>query len=129
MIKGYSLTEFSWYQKSDLMKRKKREFKRWLSQKYKRIKPSWRRPRGLHSKIRIRAKGKFKMPSIGYRRSKQLRYLHPSGFREVLVSNLRDIEKIDPEKEAVRISSSVGRKKRAEILKKAEELKIKVLNP
>ncbi|MEM5801966.1 MAG: 50S ribosomal protein L32e [Candidatus Aenigmatarchaeota archaeon] len=108
--------------------RKKPEFKRWLSQTYKRLKSSWRRPRGIHSKIRIKEKSKIKMPSIGYRAPKNLRYLHPSGFREVLVRNLKDLEKINPEKEAIKIAHTVGKKKRAEILKKAEELKIKVLN-
>jgi large subunit ribosomal protein L32e len=35
----------------------------------------------------------------------------------------------DPEYEAARIAHSVGKKKRNEILKRAEELTIKVLNP
>ena len=109
--------------------RKKPKFTRWLSQSYRRIKTSWRRPRGVHSKVRIRKKGKIKMPSIGYRAPRTLRYLHPSGLREVLVHNLKELEKIDPKVEAARISHSVGKKKRKELLKKAEELKIKVLNP
>jgi len=69
------------------------------------------------------------MPSVSYGTSKSLRYLHPSGFKEVLVSDIKDLEKIDATKEAARISSGVGKKKRQEILKKAEEKKIKVLNP
>lgn len=69
------------------------------------------------------------MPSIGYRAPKELRYLHPSGFKEVLVYNVDDLQKIDASKEAVKIAHTVGKKKRSEILKKAEELKIKVLNP
>ncbi|MEM5870113.1 MAG: 50S ribosomal protein L32e [Candidatus Aenigmatarchaeota archaeon] len=109
--------------------RKKPEFRRWLSESLKRLKPSWRRPRGMHSKIRVRKKGKLKMPSVGYGAPKKLRYLHPSGFQEVLVSNLKDLEKVDASKQAIKIAHTVGKKKRAEILKKAEELKIKVLNP
>lgn len=109
--------------------RKKPKFQRWLSQVYKRLKTSWRRPRGLHSKIRVREKSKIKMPSIGYGAPKELRYLHPSGFKEVLVFNANDLQKIDPKTQAIKIAHTVGRKKRGEILKKAEELKIKVLNP
>jgi large subunit ribosomal protein L32e len=109
--------------------RKKPEFKRWMSQTYKRVKPSWRKPRGRQSKIRAKLKGKLKMPTVGYRAPKRLRYLHPSGFKEVLVHNVNELLKVDPKKEVVRISSKVGKKKRNEILKKAEELKIKVLNP
>jgi large subunit ribosomal protein L32e len=109
--------------------RKKPKFKRWMSQAYKRVKESWRKPRGIHSKIRIREKGKIKMPSVGYGAPKELRFLHPSGFREVLVSSLKDLEKIDPKSQAIRIAHTVGEKKRKEIIKKAEEMKIKVLNP
>jgi large subunit ribosomal protein L32e len=109
--------------------RKLPEFKRWLSQTYKRLSESWRRPRGKHSKIALKQKSKFKMPSPGYGAPKELRYLHPSGFKEVLVYNLRDLEKVDTKKEAIKIAHTVGKKKREEILKKAEELKIKVLNP
>ncbi|MEM5853284.1 MAG: 50S ribosomal protein L32e [Candidatus Aenigmatarchaeota archaeon] len=109
--------------------RKKPEFKRWLSQFYKRLNESWRRPRGMHSKIRKRKKSKIKMPNIGYGAPKNLRYLHPSGLMEVLVYNVKDLEKIDPSKQAIKIAHTVGKKKRQEILKKAEEMKIKVLNP
>jgi large subunit ribosomal protein L32e len=109
--------------------RKKPKFKRWMSQAYKRVKESWRRPRGIHSKVRIRKKGKIKMPSVGYGAPKELRFLHPSGLKEVLISNLKDLEKVDPKTQAIRIAHTVGEKKRKEIIKKAEELKIKILNP
>jgi len=109
--------------------RKKPEFKRWMSQAYKRVKESWRKPRGIHSKVRIRKKGKIKMPSVGYGAPKELRFLHPSGLKEILVSNLKDLEKVDPKTQAIRIAHTVGEKKRKEIIKKAEEMKIKILNP
>ena len=109
--------------------RKKPEFTRWLPNKYKRLSESWRRPRGIHSKIREKKKGKMRMPSVGWGAPKNLRYLHPSGLREVVVRCVKDLEKIDPAKEAAKIAHTVGKKKRQEILKKAEESKIKVLNP
>lgn len=109
--------------------RKKPEFRRWGSQNLKRLKPSWRRARGLHSKIRAKKKNKVKAPTVGYGAPKEMRYLHPSGFREVLVSNVNELQKVDTKTEAVKIAHSVGKRKRVEIVKKAEELKIKVLNP
>lgn len=57
-----------------------------------------------------------------------MRYLHPSGFREVLVHNMNEMQNLDAQKQAVRISHTVGKKLRAQILKKAEEIKVKVLN-
>lgn len=104
-------------------------FVRWVSKSLKRIKSPWRRPRGINSKIREKKKGKLPMPSVSYGAPKDMRYLHPSGFKEILVHNLGELEKVNKEKEAVRIASSVGNKKRGDILKKVEELKLKVLNP
>jgi large subunit ribosomal protein L32e len=111
-----------------IKKRKIPEFRRPLSGTIKRIKESWRRPRGLHSKVRQKEKSKLKMPDIGYRQPKEVRGLHPSGFKEVLVRNLKDLERVDPSKEAIRIAATVGKKKREEIVKKAKELKIRILN-
>lgn len=69
------------------------------------------------------------MPTVGYGAPKGMRYLHPSGFKEILVNNVNDLKKINVQKEAVKIASAVGERKRSEILKNAEEMKIKVLNP
>ncbi|MBI2546864.1 MAG: 50S ribosomal protein L32e [Candidatus Aenigmarchaeota archaeon] len=110
-------------------KKKNPKFVRWLSASLKRVKSSWRKPKGINSKVAEKRKGKLQMPNVGYRGPRDLRYLHPSGFREVLVSNVDALGKMDAGKEAVRISSSVGNRKRTDILKKAEELKLKVLNP
>jgi large subunit ribosomal protein L32e len=54
--------------------------------------------------------------------------MHPSGFREILVHNVKELENAD-EKTAVKIAHTVGKRKRQNILKKAEEKKVKVLNP
>lgn len=109
--------------------RKKPKFIRQSALAYKRLGMKWRRPRGRQSKLRIRLKSKGKIPSPSYGAPRELRYLHPSGFREVLVYNINDLQKINAKEEAMKIAHTVGKKKRQEILKKAEELKIKVLNP
>ena len=109
--------------------RKKPEFVNPGSKAVKRVKPRWRRPKGKQSKVRIKLKGKPRMPSIGWRAPKNLRGKHPSGFKEVLVYNLSDLEKVNPKEEAIRIGRTVGKKKRKEIIEKAKEMRIKVLNP
>ncbi|HKZ45412.1 MAG TPA: 50S ribosomal protein L32e [archaeon] len=111
------------------MKTKKRpKFLRFGAKAYKRLGKKWRRARGYHSKQRRHEKSKGSIPSPSYGAQKELRFLHPSGFKEVLVFNMKDLGKIDPKKEAARLSHSIGKKKRVEIVKKAEEMKIKVLN-
>jgi len=110
------------------MNRRRPEFIRQESWRYVRVKKSWRRPRGIDSKMRLKKKGKPPLVSIGYRNPKLVRGLHPTGFREVIVYNVKDLEKVDPDREAVRIAGSVGRRKRIEIIEKADELGIVVLN-
>jgi large subunit ribosomal protein L32e len=107
----------------------KRKFLRQNVHSYAKLGEKWRRPRGSTSKLRRHQSEKGLRPSISYGKPKSVRYLHPSGFREVMVHNLKDLEKIEIAKEAARIGSTVGKKKRLEIVKKAEEKKIKVLNP
>ena len=109
--------------------RKKPKFSRQSSRAYKRLGEKWRKPRGLHSKLRRREKSKGKWPSASYGSSKEFRSLHPSGFAEILIFNMKDLERLNPEKNVAKIASVVGKKKRIEIAKKAEEMKIKVLNP
>ena len=108
----------------------KRKKPKWIvGGKYlKRIKNRRRKPRGIHNKLRHHRKNKGIMPSIGYGNPKTVRGLHPSGFKDVLVYNLSQLMNIDPKKEAVRFGK-IGNKKKKEMMKKAEELKLKVLNP
>jgi large subunit ribosomal protein L32e len=112
-----------------MKKRKKPKFPRQGAKNLKRVKDKWRRPRGKQSKLRRYKKSRGSMPNVGYGSTKSIKGLHPSGFEDVLVYNTKDLEKIDSKKQACRIASNVGKKKRFEIMKKASELKIKVLNP
>jgi len=107
----------------------KPKFLRHMHEAYKRIGTSWRKPRGIQSKVKIKQKSRPRMPNVGYGAPRELKYLHPSGFKDVLVYNVDELMKLDKAKEAARIAHTVGGKKRSEVLKKAEELKIKVLNP
>ena len=111
------------------MKRKKPEFVMQGSKNLKRLGDRWRKPRGAHSKLREHKTAKGFLPRTGYGSPRDVKYLHPSGFKEKLVYNFNDLTSIDPTKQACRIASSVGIKKRLVMMKKAEELKIKVLNP
>lgn len=104
------------------------DFKREDSHKKVQTPDSWRRPKGRHSRVRLQVNGAPAKPKIGYRTDKRIRGLHPSGYEKVLVHNTNDLEDINPEKEAAMIGSTVGGRKRAAIIEKAEEEDIKVLN-
>ncbi len=108
--------------------RKRVEFHRQEWFRYKKLGDAWRKPRGKHSKQREHLKIRPPVVDAGYRSPAAVRGMHPSGYYEVLVHNVSDLEKIDPKRQAARIASSVGKKKRENISKKAEELNIKLLN-
>ena len=95
----------------------------------KRTPTSWRRPRGDLSKQRRRIKGKGDVVKPGFRTPTAVRGKHPSGFEEVRVHNVDDLEGIDSDTEAARIASSVGARKRERIEEVAEDRSIRVLNP
>jgi large subunit ribosomal protein L32e len=105
------------------------KFLRQESWRYVRVGDAWRRPKGTDSRMRLAKKGWPSLVNIGYRGPVKARGLHPSGFRDVLVNTVSDLEKLNPETDAVRFASSLGARKRREILNRAEELGLKVLNP
>jgi len=111
------------------IKSRKPDFVREESWRYKRVKEKWRKPKGIDSHMRKRVRGWPKLVKIGYRGPRAARYLHPSGYYDILVHNVAELSKLDHKKDAARIASAVGKRKRKEILEKARTLKIKVLNP
>jgi large subunit ribosomal protein L32e len=115
--------------KRQLSKHKKPKFKRQESWRYKRVKENWRKPCGIDSKMRKKVKGWPPSPEVGYRSPKKIRGLHPSGYVEVRVQTVEDLNGLDPKTQAIRIARTVGGKKRVEILALADERGIHVLNP
>lgn len=107
---------------------KKPNFKRQEWFRYKKLGEKWRKARGKTSKTRRYEKGKPAMPSIGYGSPKATRGLHPSGFKDMLVCNVKELENLDPATQAGRISATVGKRKKAMMLDRAKELGIKILN-
>ncbi len=109
-----------------------KRFRRQEKYAEKRVKnKTWRKPRGINSKMRMREGGKPNAVRIGYGSSSLRKGFHPSGFKEILINNEKQLAlviNLKAEKTAVRIGSTVGGKKRAVILKMADDAKIKILN-
>ncbi len=110
-------------------KKKTPAFKRTEWFRYKRLSRSgWRAPHGMDSKQRRNYKYRSSLVRVGHGKVATARGLHPSGFREIMVHNTRDLESIDPETEAARVGKTVGGRKREQIYSRADELGIRVLN-
>lgn len=104
------------------------EFVRQEANRFPRLKEKWRSCKGVRSKMRLKKKGRAAIVETGYRGPVLARGLHPSGKREVLVHNPEDLDKVNPATEVVRIASTVGKRKRLDIIKRAESLMINVVN-
>jgi large subunit ribosomal protein L32e len=104
-------------------------FIRQESWRYDRLAENWRKPKGKDNKMRKQKSGMPALVKVGYRSPKAARGLHPSGYQDNLIHNITELAKLDPKIDAARIAHTVGKKKRIEIINKALQLGIKVLNP
>ena len=110
-------------------KKKTPSFRRTEWFRYKRLSRSgWRAPHGMDNKQRRNYKYRGSLVRIGHGKVAAARFLHPSGFREIMVHNTTDLEGMDPETEAARVGASVGGRKREHIYARADELGVRVLN-
>ncbi len=105
------------------------EFVRQESWRYVRIHTEWRKPKGIDSKMRRQDKGWPALVRVGYRGPVESRGLHPSGHFDVLVQTVADLDRLVPGRDVARIGGTVGAKKREQILSRATELGIRVVNP
>jgi large subunit ribosomal protein L32e len=103
-------------------------FKRDGYGKKRQLSDSWRKPRGQHNKQREQKKAKGALPKPGFGSPVAVRGMHPSGFFDVLVTSLKDLEGLDPKTQAVRIGATVGTRKRVIIQEQAVSAGLKVLN-
>lgn len=108
-------------------KSKKPEFNYHDSHKKKRLGTSWRKPQGLHNKLRQQVAAKGSLVKPGFGSPKAVRGFHPCGYPEMLVNNVAELMKAQGF--VVRIASGVGMKKRLDIQAKASEMGLRILNP
>ena len=110
-------------------KKHKPKFRHEQAHRWIRVSDSWRKVRGIDSATREKRKGRVAMVSSGYRTPKAVRDLHPSLYKEVRVHRASELEELDPDLHAVRIASTVGFRKRQEIMAAADAKMLRVLNP
>ncbi|MBS3084913.1 hypothetical protein J4411_03295 [Candidatus Pacearchaeota archaeon] len=83
-------------------------------------KAKWRNPTGRHNKIREGKKGYPASVKIGYKKTKV------PNEKKIIIMNPENLEKTGKKEKA--IVGNVGKKKRIEIVKKAQDLKIELAN-
>lgn len=112
------------------VKKTTRSFNRFQSDLFARVKPSWRKPKGIDNRVRKKFRGAIKMPKIGYKGDKLLRHLLPNGFKKALVRNVKDVEALTSVNRVYcgEIAKTVGAKKRVDIVNRAAELGVVLTN-
>src|SRR5207249_1665091 len=104
-------------------------FNRQESWRYKRVKPAWRRARGVTSKMRKEEAGWPAKVKVGYGTAAGTRGLHPRGLQERLIHRLAELEGLDPKIHIVRISARVGERKRLTLLDELRQRNLHIANP
>ncbi|CAD6192119.1 unnamed protein product [Caenorhabditis auriculariae] len=113
-----------------VVKKKITKFKRHESDRYNRLKPNWRKPKGIDNRVRRRFRGMRAMPTIGFGSDKRTRHVLPSGFKKVLVKNVKDLDMLlmQSYKYIGEVGHAVSAKTRKLIVERAAQLNIKLTN-
>ncbi|KAL9979784.1 hypothetical protein ACROYT_G017499, partial [Oculina patagonica] len=116
--------------KPRIVKKRTKRFIRHQSDRFLRVKQSWRKPKGIDNRVRRRFKGQYLMPSIGYGSNKNTRHLMPDGFKKFVIHNVKELEVLlmANKSYAAEIAHNVSSKKRKEIVERAQQLAIKITN-
>lgn len=125
------MTKVSPLVKNKIVKKRTKSFERHQYQQFARIgRSSWRKSKGIDSRVRRRFKGTIPQPEIGYGSDKKTRNLLPNGFYKFVVHNPKELEMLlmHNRKYCAEIAHSVSTKTRKLIVERAEQLHIKVTN-
>lgn len=117
--------------KPKIVKKRTKKFIRHQSDRYDKLAPNWRKPKGIDNRVRRRFKGQYLMPNIGYGSNKRTRHMLPNGFKKFLVHNVRELEVLMMQNRiyCAEIAHAVSSKKRKAIVERAKQLAIAVTNP
>ncbi len=110
------------------MKKRRPSFKRQEFNKRIRLsRSSWRKPRGVDSKMREQRGGYRAIVKIGYRTPQKLRGRLANGLMEISVSTVKELNSLAKDQIAV-IPRTLGNRRRLELLKEALKSKLSISN-
>lgn len=110
------------------LKSRKPNFRRHDSHKKIRVSASWRNPRGRQSKQRLHLKGYARGIATGYGAPKAVYGLSKEGLTQNVVATKKELLTLDPKKDGIIVSRTLGNRKKLELLKIISEKKFIVLN-
>ncbi|PIO76538.1 ribosomal protein L32 [Teladorsagia circumcincta] len=116
--------------KVKIVKKKVTKFKRHESERYHRLKPNWRKPKGIDNRVRRRFRGMRAMPTIGFGSDRRTRFVLPCGYKKVLVRNVKDLDMLLMQsfRYIGEVAHTVSAQSRKAIVERAAQLNIKLTN-
>ena len=108
-----------------------KRFNRHQSNNFKRVGTSWRKPRGIDSRVRRRWHGTKRMPNIGYRTAKRDRFRRRNdGKYRFYVNSPGDLKMVMMYNDSyiAELSHTMSAKKRPRAVKLARQMGIRVVN-
>ncbi len=102
-------------------------FRRQDAHKKAKLPSSWRKPRGLQNKVRLKRRGYIRPVGDGHGAARATRGL-VKGLRPVPVATAAALQALDPKAEGAVIASTLGGRKREALLAAAKERSVTVLN-
>ncbi|KFD50888.1 hypothetical protein M514_08201 [Trichuris suis] len=113
-----------------IVKKRTKKFTRHQCDRYHRLKPNWRKPKGIDNRVRRRFKGQRRMPKIGYGSARATRHVLPNGFRKFLIHNVRDLDMLLMQNRFFcgEIAHTVSSRNRKLIVERANQLSVRLTN-
>ncbi len=105
-----------------LTKSKKPTFLRQDANRNKSLVKNWRKPKGMHSKMRLHLRGRRASPSPGYSSPRAVRGLTREGLQEVHVYNVKDLQDFNPKTQII-VFGNIGLRNKMGLLKMCIEKK------
>jgi len=116
--------------KANIVKKRTKKFVRHQSDRYVKLRPNWRKPKGIDNRVRRRFKGLYLMPKIGYGSATRTRHVCPDGFKKFVIHNLKELEVLLMQNRtfSAEIAHATSSRVRKAIVERAAQLNIKVTN-
>eukprot|EP00088_Acartia_fossae_P008895 TRINITY_DN14288_c0_g1_i1.p2 TRINITY_DN14288_c0_g1~~TRINITY_DN14288_c0_g1_i1.p2 ORF type:complete len:148 (+),score=6.95 TRINITY_DN14288_c0_g1_i1:82-525(+) len=114
-----------------IIRKKITHVKRHHSERFKRVKEAWRKPRGIDNRTRRRFKGTRAMPKIGFGTDRRTRNrLQTNGLYKFTIKNEKELEALlmHNDQYCAEIAACVGQKMRIVLIERARQLGVRVVN-